>query len=256
MIPLDPSPVYFEKIIMLSIGAVYFTQSGVSNYQDFLQGIKIVKKGDSFDADYPAALECDGHPDWVIVPTQTTCESTAACSPDNLCGDGTACGLRNWNCAGSAAAAAAPNAVPIEPNEEAARILSPQNGHNHAGQLTGVCYYGGTQTPTANFSYSNCDPDFYQEYFDHNKNDVYYAIRYTPAAADLTEVNIDPYTSYSPSYEVIRQAQKQLTVSPTGLGATQLIDTMNTMYQYWWIYQGDLFGDSRVHAILADLRPK
>ncbi len=242
VIPVDPSPVYFEKIYMLAMGAVFFTQSGVGNYEDFLDGIKITEKGNSFDATYPTTLECDGHPDWVIVPKQMTCESGIGCGTDNLCQDGSACALRNWNCAGSSALAAAGGPA-LSPNEEAARILGAGAEPSHQGTLTGVCYYGGVDAPSANFGYQNCDPDFYQEYYDHERESTFYAVRFTPGGSDITESTLDPYTVYSPAYEAMHLAQAQLqSPGANGLSAYNLIQLMEQMYDTWNTYQGALYG--------------
>ncbi len=235
--PVDSSPVYYEKLFMLSIGAVYFTQPQVGNFQNFIEGIKITEKGNQFGATSPSPLKCNGSAATVIKPANYTCgDGTTVCSPSTgpgtgtACQDGSACALREWNC---------PSSSGPYPNEEAART---------AGALTGVCYYGGVDNSQGQtFGYANCDPDFYSEYNDTLKGTTHYAVRFVPSQGDLTDIgNVDPYLSYSPGYEVLKMANAQsANATAAGIGANTLIPIFQSYYYYWVnVFSGGApFGD-------------
>ena len=249
-VPQDSSPVYFEKLFALAIGAIYYTNA--NDTQQFIQSIKIAIKGNGYDATAPQALECNGSTAGVLKPTQATCETGDTCSattstctvgntPESCtvgsfcsdhttpcqaiaCSDGSSCALRGWGCLGLFG--------------EAARA---------GGGLTGVCQYpGNTTDPTGqSFGYANCDGDMYAEYQDPQKGNVNYAVRYLNNTADFGQALPDPYGQYSPGYEVIRLAQKQAASGTTQLGASQFIDIFRQYYYYWSnSYQpGSIFGN-------------
>jgi hypothetical protein len=94
---------------------------------------------------------------------------------------------------------------------------------------SGVC-----QDPT-NPSALTCNPTYYAEVYDDQRQVTYYAIKYVPDNGDITmSKSGDPTQYYGTGYQLVQLAAKQkLNGTAVGLGAGQFLDILRGIFYYW-----------------------
>ena len=222
---VDPSAVYFEKLLGLGIAIVNFSTS--TEDQDWVQTIRVNKIGDQTAAN-PAPLACytTGGALTSHIPTAqpwpgaqlcngSTCPSCAdktPCGAINLtgsnCDDGSFCILRNYTCPGTEV-------------------------------VKGACQ--ATNGVVSSFDPTTCDPNSFAYYSD--GQNVYWATKYVPLTGDLTDTGApNPSTYYSANYEAVKLAAQQQAQAGNGgnatLSARQFLDIFRAYY-YWYEYGSD-----------------
>jgi hypothetical protein len=203
---IDPSAVYFEKLLGLGVAIVYYTNN--TDDQKWIQSIRVNKIGDATGA-APAPLGCRRTNGSASnnVPTPSanpSCADGSPCGAVDLtgsnCADGSFCIRRNYTCPGSE--------VPH-----------------------GTCL--ATNGVVTSFDPNTCDPNMFA-YFSDGQN-VYWAQKYVPQFTDLTDQSVDPSTYYSPNYEAVKLAATQQGSGSTTLSARQFLDLFRAYY-FWFQY--------------------
>jgi hypothetical protein len=193
---LDPGPVYFERLSAAYFGAVWLT-APIDN-QNFIQAIHVQVKGDGYETVQPAPLTCpsDGSTCSIGPPA---CANGDSCTPGALCAvDGSICVPRTFLC-------------------------------GDGSTCEGVC-----QDPT-NPSALTCNPTYYAEVYDDQRQCTYYAIKFVPDDADLSmSVSGDPTQYYGTGYQLVQLAAKQkLNGTAVGVGAGEFLDILRGIFYYW-----------------------
>jgi hypothetical protein len=213
----DPGVVYSQdptvlqaagyQIFTLDPGPVYFERLAAAylgavwltapiDNQEFIQAIHVQIKGDGYETLEPAPLTCaDGSTCAMGGPV---CTNGDSCTPGAACSDGSLCVPRSFLCGNGAT-------------------------------CQGVC-----QDPT-NPSALTCNPTYYAEVYDDQRQVTYYAIKYVPDNGDLSmSVSADPTQYYGTGYQLVQLAAKQkLSGTAVGLGAGEFLDILRGIFYYW-----------------------
>jgi len=212
---VDPSAVYFEKLLGLGIAIVNLANNGVED-QRYIQSIRVNKIGDQNNAN-PAPLSCYTTKGAITndIPTADpglTCADKSPCGAPNLtgtnCDDGSFCIRRNYKCPGSEI-------------------------------VVGNCQ--ATNGIVTTFDPTTCDPNSFAYYSD--GQNVYWATKYVPQSGDLTDTQAqpDPSTYYSANYEAVKLAATQQAQAGGGsatLSARNFLDIFRAYY-HWYEFGTD-----------------
>ncbi len=204
---VDPSAVYFEKLLGLGVAIIYYTNS--TDNQQWTESIRVNKIGDATSAN-PAPLRCEYSGTTTLTNNTPTPDATLSCASGIACGsldltgsnctDGSFCIRRNYKCP--------------------------------AGQVSsGTC--NAVNGVVSSFDPTTCDPNMFA-YFDDGQN-VYWAQKYVPHGSDLTDQSVDPATYYSPNYEAVKLAAKQQAQAEGTLSARAFLDIFRAYY-FWYQY--------------------
>jgi hypothetical protein len=213
---VDPSAVYFEKLLGLGVAIVDFATT--TDDQKWIQTIRVNKVGDATSS-APAPLACEsatGSPtsDIPTPDAALSCEDGTPCGAVNLvgtnCDDHSFCIRRNYVCA-------------------------------HGGVVTGTCLT--TNGIVTTYDPTTCDPATFA-YFNDGQN-AYWAQKYVPQFGDLTDIfSGSQYsvpqssTYYSANYEAVKLAASQQASAGSGgstLSARQFLDIFRSYY-FWYQY--------------------
>jgi hypothetical protein len=218
---VDPSAVYFEKLLGLGVAIVNFATT--TEDQKWIETVRVNKVGDTATAN-PAPLGCDT-PNGTITTDLPSADSVLSCEDGTLCNavnltgatcthDGSFCIHRNYKCPGSEV-------------------------------VVGNCY--ATNGIVSTFDPTTCDPASFAYYSD--GTNVYWATKYVPPTGDLTDISPlpDPRTYYSANYEAVKLAAKQQGLTGAGnsqatLNARQFLDIFRAYY-HWYQYGTDPTSD-------------